>query len=84
MGWRLFSIVAAFSDCSDMMRPYVFKYLETVATDTSRTYNQAAAICLQNLRKTFKYGGRKNVPLREEIGALSVSLVFNVLVSDIH
>lgn len=28
-------------------------------------------VCLQNLRKTFKYGGRKNVPSVEEITAIS-------------
>lgn len=35
----------------------------------------AAAACLHNLRKTFRYGGRKNVPLREEIQALAVSQI---------
>ena len=28
-------------------------------------------VCLHNLRKTFKYGGRKNVPSIEEITAIS-------------
>ena len=28
-------------------------------------------VCLQNLRKTFKYGGRKNVPSVDEITALT-------------
>ena len=32
----------------------------------------ASALCLHNLRKTFKYGGRKDVPLKEEIVALAV------------
>lgn len=71
MGWRLFAIIAAYCDCSEAFKPYLFKYLETVASDTQRTYSGAAAICLQNLRKTFKYGGRKNVPLKEEINALA-------------
>jgi hypothetical protein len=79
MGWRLFAIIAAYCDCSEGFRPYLFKYLETVASDTQRTYSGAAAICLQNLRKTFKYGGRKNVPLKEEINALAVSIVFVIL-----
>ncbi|PVD39191.1 hypothetical protein C0Q70_01819 [Pomacea canaliculata] len=70
-GWRLFGLVAAYCDCSEMLRPYLFKYLETTASDVNRTYNYAAALCLQNLRKTFKYGGRKNVPLREEVQALA-------------
>ena len=73
MGWRLFAIIAAYCDCSEMFRPYLFKYLETTANDTQRTYSGASAICLQNLRKTFKFGGRKNVPLKEEINALAVS-----------
>lgn len=28
-------------------------------------------VCLQNLRKTFNYGGRKNVPSIEEITAIT-------------
>ena len=79
MGWRLFAIIAAYCDCSEAFRPYLFKYLETTASDTMRTYSGAAAICLQNLRKTFKYGGRKNVPLKEEIAALAVS-IFRVVI----
>ena len=73
MGWRLFAIVACYCDCTESLRPYLFKYLETTASDPSRTYSGAASICLQNLRKTFKYGGRKNVPHEEEIRALAVS-----------
>ncbi|KAL8573674.1 hypothetical protein ACOMHN_007227 [Nucella lapillus] len=70
-GWRLFALVAAYCDCSDTLRPFLFKNLETTASDINRTYNHAAALCLQNLRKTFKCGGRKNVPLREEVQALA-------------
>lgn len=73
MGWRLFAIIACYCDCTEALRPYLFKFLETTASDTGRTYSGAASICLQNLRKTFKYGGRKNVPLTEEISALAVS-----------
>ncbi|XP_062594386.1 unconventional myosin-XV-like isoform X8 [Saccostrea cucullata] len=71
MGWRLFAIVACYCDCTESLRPYLFKYLENTASDPMRTYSGAASICLQNLRKTFKYGGRKNVPLQEEIRALA-------------
>ncbi|XP_056017857.1 unconventional myosin-XV-like isoform X8 [Ostrea edulis] len=71
MGWRLFAIVACYCDCTEALRPYLFKYLENTASDPTRTYSGAASICLQNLRKTFKYGGRKNVPLQEEVQALA-------------
>lgn len=70
-GWRLFSIVAAYFDCSENLKPYLFKFLETAAYDKRRAYHGTAMVCLQNLRKTFKYGGRKNVPSIEEIAAIS-------------
>ncbi|KAL0278610.1 UNVERIFIED_CONTAM: hypothetical protein PYX00_000382 [Menopon gallinae] len=70
-GWRLFSIVAAYFVCSDTLKAFLFKYLETAAYDKRRAYHGTATVCLQNLRKTFKYGGRKNVPSVEEITAIS-------------
>ncbi|KAG7210139.1 hypothetical protein KM043_011700 [Ampulex compressa] len=70
-GWRIFSIVAAYFTCSEGLRPYLTKYLETAAYDKRRAYHGTATVCLQNLRKTVKYGGRKNVPSVEEIMAIS-------------
>eukprot|EP00095_Tigriopus_kingsejongensis_P010710 maker-scaffold179_size282488-snap-gene-1.20 protein:Tk10710 transcript:maker-scaffold179_size282488-snap-gene-1.20-mRNA-1 annotation:"hypothetical protein SINV_03291" len=70
-GWRLFSIIAAYFNCSDLLQPFLFKYLETAAYDKRRAYHGTALVCLHNLRKTFKYGGRKNVPSIEEITAIS-------------
>ena len=70
-GWRLFSIIAAYFNCSDVLKPYLFKYLETSAYDKRRAYHGTALVCLHNLRKTFKYKGRKNVPSIEEITAIS-------------
>ncbi|XP_059488254.1 unconventional myosin-XV isoform X5 [Neocloeon triangulifer] len=70
-GWRLFSIIAAYFTSSPTLKPYLFKYLETAAYDKRRAYHGTATVCLQNLRKTFKYGGRKNVPSVEEITAIS-------------
>ncbi|KAH9423690.1 hypothetical protein DERP_005271 [Dermatophagoides pteronyssinus] len=70
-GWRLFSIIAAYFDCSETLRPYLFKYLETAAYDKRRAFHVTANITLKNLKKTFKFGGRKNVPSIEEIAAIS-------------
>jgi len=70
-GWRLFSIIAAYFTCSEVLKPYLFKYLESSAYDKRRAYHGTALVCLHNLRKTFKYGGRKNVPSIEEITAIS-------------
>lgn len=38
-GWRLFSIVAAYFECSEALKPYLFKYLETAAYDKRRAYH---------------------------------------------
>merc|ERR1719438_352868 len=70
-GWRLFSIIAAYFNCSEVLKPYLFKYLETSAYDKRRAYHGTALVCLHNLRKTFKYGGRRNVPSIEEISAIT-------------
>jgi len=70
-GWRLFSIVAAYFSCSDALKPTLTKYLEAAAYDKRRACHGTALVCLHNLRKTFKYGGRKNVPGVEEITAIS-------------
>ncbi|OTF73406.1 myosin XV-like protein, partial [Euroglyphus maynei] len=70
-GWRLFSIITAYFDCSETLRPYLFKYLETAAYDKRRAFHVTANITLKNLKKTFKFGGRKNVPSIEEIAAIS-------------
>ncbi|XP_065559306.1 unconventional myosin-XV-like isoform X1 [Artemia franciscana] len=70
-GWRLLCIVAAYFDCSHTLQPYLLKYLESAAYDKRRAYHGTALVCLQNLRKTIRYGGRKNVPSIEEITALT-------------
>jgi myosin-15 len=70
-GWRLLSIVAAYFTCSETLKPYLVKYLETAAYDKRRAYHGTAGVCLQNLRKTLRYGGRKNVPSVEEVTAVS-------------
>ncbi|UYV64506.1 hypothetical protein LAZ67_3001018 [Cordylochernes scorpioides] len=70
-GWRLFSMITAYFQSSEGLKPYLFKYLETAAYDTRRAYHGTARVCLHNLRKTYKYGGRKNVPGIEEVAAIS-------------
>ncbi len=72
-GWRLMSIVMAYFDCTDILKPYLFKYLEQTAYDNQLPNQAVAAQCLQNVRTTFRFGGRKNVPSRVEIEALTVS-----------
>jgi hypothetical protein len=49
------------------------KYVKTAARDPQREFHATAAICLQNLNKTFKIGGRKNPPSQAEVEAVAVS-----------
>ena len=38
-GWRLFSITAAYFSCSEVLKPYLFKYLETAEYEKRRAYH---------------------------------------------
>ncbi|VDM92703.1 unnamed protein product [Litomosoides sigmodontis] len=72
-GWRLFSILTAYFDCSPVLKPYLLKYLTDMASDPRRAYHGTAFICLQNLIKTFKYGGRQFLLSGSEIEAITVA-----------
>ncbi|XP_037913894.1 unconventional myosin-XV isoform X1 [Hermetia illucens] len=69
--WRLLSILAAYFGCSDALRPYLMEHLTAAASDRRRSCHGTAAVCLTNLRKTARCGGRKNVPSVEEVTAVS-------------
>ncbi|XP_057659116.1 myosin-VIIa [Diorhabda carinulata] len=69
--WRLLSIVAAYFACSDVLIPYLTEHLTSAANDRRRVCHGTAAVCLSNLRKTQRCGGRKNVPSVEEVTAVS-------------
>lgn len=55
--WRLLSILAAYFGCSEALKPYLIEHLQSAASDRRGT----ASVCLTNLRKTARCGGRKNV-----------------------
>lgn len=69
--WRLLSILAAYFSCSDALKPYLLEHLSAAASDRRRASHGTAAVCLTNLRKTARCGGRKNVPSVEEVTAVS-------------
>lgn len=66
--WRLLSILAAYFGCSEALKPYLIEHLTSAATDRRGT----AAVCLTNLRKTARCGGRKNVSNQSEINNKSL------------
>lgn len=61
--WRLLSILAAYFGCSESLKPYLIEHLTSAASDRRKSSHGTAQVCLTNLRKTNKYGGRKNVSL---------------------
>ncbi|XP_030752101.1 unconventional myosin-XV isoform X2 [Sitophilus oryzae] len=69
--WRLLSIVAAYFACSENLLPYLMEHLASAANDRRRICHGTAAVCVTNLRKTQRCGGRKNVPSVEEVTAVS-------------
>ncbi|KAJ7340298.1 hypothetical protein OS493_003031 [Desmophyllum pertusum] len=69
-GWRLLIIITAYIECSDVFKPYLVTFLQSTASDPKREFHGAAATCEMNLMKTFKYGGRKTPPSKEELNQL--------------
>uniref|UniRef100_A0A3B3XS65 Myosin XVAb n=1 Tax=Poecilia mexicana TaxID=48701 RepID=A0A3B3XS65_9TELE len=61
-GWRLLYILAAYHRCSEVLKPFLLKYLQ----HSSRI----AKACEQNLKKTFVYGGRIVPPNGMELKAM--------------
>lgn len=70
-GWKILMVLTAYFDCSENLRPYLFKYVEETAYDHNRPCHSLAATCLQNIRQTVRFGGRKNVPNRMELEAIT-------------
>ncbi|XP_070500351.1 unconventional myosin-XV [Chironomus tepperi] len=69
--WRLLSILAAYFGCTESLKAYLVEHLTSAASDRRKSSHGTAQVCLTNLRKTHKYGGRKNVPSVEEVTAVS-------------
>ncbi|CAJ0583911.1 unnamed protein product, partial [Mesorhabditis spiculigera] len=59
LGWRLFSVLTAYFSSSPAMWPYLTKYIAETANDVRRACHGTAQLCLQNLSKTKRYGGRR-------------------------
>ena len=38
-GWRLFIILSAYLQCSDVLRPYLVRYLQTISNDPKREFH---------------------------------------------
>lgn len=82
--WRLLSILAAYFSCSDALKPYLMEHLTSSASDRRRSSHGTAGVCLSNLRKTARCGGRKNVPSVEEVTAVSAGRYIHMMKMVFH
>ncbi|KAA8584875.1 hypothetical protein FQN60_003569, partial [Etheostoma spectabile] len=73
-GWRLLYILTAFHRCSDVMKPFLMKFLQDACDSPGMQYQGIAKACEQNLRRTFQYGGRIQFPNSMELKAMLVAL----------
>uniref|UniRef100_A0A672Z7S4 MyTH4 domain-containing protein n=1 Tax=Sphaeramia orbicularis TaxID=375764 RepID=A0A672Z7S4_9TELE len=69
-GWRLLYILTAFHRCSEVLKPFLLKYLQQASRSAGAQYQGIAKACEQNLKKTFQYGGRVVSPNSMELKAM--------------
>ncbi|XP_055507878.1 unconventional myosin-XV [Leucoraja erinacea] len=69
-GWRVLYILTAYYKCSEVLKPYLFKLMETVCRMPGASFQGIAKACHQNLKKTFQFGGRIQFPDDIELRAM--------------
>ncbi|XP_028287990.1 unconventional myosin-XV [Parambassis ranga] len=69
-GWRLLYILTAFHRCSEVLKPFLLKYLQQASRSAGAQYQGIAKASEQNLKKTFQYGGRIVSPNSMELKAM--------------
>ncbi|XP_067912868.1 unconventional myosin-XV [Heterodontus francisci] len=71
-GWRLLYILTAYYKCSEVLKPFLFKFLESVCRKPGASFQGIAKACDHNLKKTFQFGGRTRFPDGMELKAMVV------------
>ncbi|XP_041062874.1 unconventional myosin-XV [Carcharodon carcharias] len=69
-GWRLLYILTAYYKCSEVLKPFLFKLLESVCRMPVASFQGIAKACDHNLKKTFLLGGRTQFPDGMELKAM--------------
>ncbi|MCI4393509.1 hypothetical protein PGIGA_G00158100 [Pangasianodon gigas] len=69
-GWRLLYILTAYCPCSDVLRPFLLKFLQDACTSSGSHFQGIAKACEQNLMKTLQCGGRSVSPSSMELKAI--------------
>uniref|UniRef100_A0A2K5R229 Unconventional myosin-XV n=1 Tax=Cebus imitator TaxID=2715852 RepID=A0A2K5R229_CEBIM len=69
-GWRLLYIVTAYHSCSEVLHPYLTRFLQDVSRTPGLPFQGIAKACEQNLQKTLRFGGRLELPSSIELRAM--------------
>ncbi|KAM9775233.1 unconventional myosin-XVB isoform 2-T3 [Syngnathus typhle] len=69
LGWRLLNLIAGFFPCSGNLTPYITRHLDDIAMDPDHHYRELASVCKDNLQRSLKFGGRRNIPSQIEVEA---------------
>ncbi|XP_078518827.1 unconventional myosin-XV [Lissotriton helveticus] len=69
-GWRLLYILSAYYKCSEVLKPYLFRYFQDICRSPGLHFQGIAKACEQNLRKTLMFGGRCEFPSSMELKAM--------------
>ncbi|KAL7852962.1 hypothetical protein SRHO_G00187470 [Serrasalmus rhombeus] len=69
-GWRLLYILTAYCRCSEVLKPFLVKFLQDACKSPGALFQGIAKACEQNLRKTFQFGGRSVFPSSMELKAI--------------
>ncbi|XP_051801956.1 unconventional myosin-XV-like [Acanthochromis polyacanthus] len=69
-GWRLLYILTAFHRCSEVLKPFLLKYLQQASRSAGTQYQGIAKACEQNLKRTYQFGGRTVAPNSMELKAM--------------
>ncbi|KAM5262806.1 unconventional myosin-XV [Ctenodactylus gundi] len=69
-GWRLLYIVTAYHSCSEVLYPYLRRFLQHVSRTPGLPFQGIAKVCEQNLQKTLHFGGRLELPSSMELRAM--------------
>ncbi|XP_069501807.1 unconventional myosin-XV isoform X2 [Ambystoma mexicanum] len=69
-GWRLLYILTAYYKCSEVLKPYLFRYFQDICRSPGLHFQGIAKACEQNLRKTLQFGGRREFPSGMELKAM--------------